>query len=89
MTNLRAMQAKEEIPQKNYCKNFKEVTVEKIKAFVGLHLLMENTVVKPQYCEYWQSEGKNFFLHRNFEIGGTEENNREASDDPSVRPQNV
>ncbi|KAK3775329.1 hypothetical protein RRG08_030997 [Elysia crispata] len=36
MTNLRATLAKEEMPNKYYCKNVQEVTVEEMKAFIGL-----------------------------------------------------
>ena len=63
MTNLRAQQAKEETPTKYYCKNFKELTMEEMKAFLGLRLQMETTVMKPQLHEYWLSEGKNFISH--------------------------
>ena len=63
MTNLCAKQAKEETPNKYYCKTFQEVTVEEMMAFIGLRLEMEHSVIKPQYCEYWQSEGKNFLSH--------------------------
>ena len=32
-------------------------------AFIGLCLEMEHSVIKPQYREYWQSEGKNFLSY--------------------------
>ncbi|GFO04490.1 hypothetical protein PoB_003099500 [Plakobranchus ocellatus] len=38
-----------------------DLTVEECKTFLGLRIQMEVSVIKPQYREYWESNGKNFF----------------------------
>ena len=61
MTNRRAEQVKEAKPDYYYGKIFKQnVTVEECKAFLGLRIQMEVSVIKPQYREYWEFDGKNF-----------------------------
>ncbi|BFY99836.1 hypothetical protein BsWGS_02876 [Bradybaena similaris] len=59
-TNRRAAQVKENSPKSYYAKNFKPVSVEEIKAFIGLRLQMEYSVIKTRYNEYWKNESKNF-----------------------------
>lgn len=58
-TNRRARQLKEAKPDFYYTKNFREVDVQEMKAFIGLRLTMESTI-KPRYADYWTSEGTNF-----------------------------
>lgn len=60
-TNLRATQIKEAKPNYYFGRVYKEpLTVEEAKAFLGLRLQMEGTVIKPQYREYWETDGQNF-----------------------------
>ncbi|GFO04524.1 PiggyBac transposable element-derived protein 4-like [Plakobranchus ocellatus] len=37
-----------------------DLTVEEYKTFLGLRIQMVVSVIKPQYREYWESNGKNF-----------------------------
>ena len=63
MTNLRARQMKVERPTYYYCRNYKDASVEEMKAFFGLRLYMEYICVKPSYKDYWTSDGKDFIGH--------------------------
>ena len=36
------------------------LTTDEMKAFIGVRLLMENTIIKRSYAEYWRSDGKHF-----------------------------
>ena len=62
-TNLGAEQVKESKPASYYAKNFKQVAVPELKAFLGLRLQMEKCVIKPRYESYWQGAGHNFIAH--------------------------
>ena len=59
-TNLYAAQVKALPPNRYYAKSYKSASVPEMKAFVGLRLVMEKTVVKPRYENYWQGEAHNF-----------------------------
>ena len=59
-TNLYAAQVKALHPNRYYAKSYKSASVPEMKAFVGLRLMMEKTVVKPRYENYWQGEAHNF-----------------------------
>ena len=59
-TNLRAHQVRAEKPNCYYSKNFKDASVEEMKAFVGLRIYMEYLCIKPSYRDYWSSEGTDF-----------------------------
>jgi hypothetical protein len=58
-TNRRAQQVKEAKPNSYYARNFKEVSIPEMKAFIALRLLMENSTVKPRFEDYWK---KNNFV---------------------------
>ena len=59
-TNLYAAQVKALHPNRYYAKSYKSASVPEMKAFVGLRLMMEKTVVKPWYENYWKGEAHNF-----------------------------
>ncbi|KAK6177155.1 hypothetical protein SNE40_015314 [Patella caerulea] len=59
-TNLRAQQTKLNKPNAYYAKSYKAVDTKEMKAFLGLRLQMETSVIKPRYEHYWKGSGKNF-----------------------------
>lgn len=60
-TNIKQKQVKADNPNYYYCKGFEDVTIEEMKAFIGLRLQMENfRVGKPRYESYWHGRSKNF-----------------------------
>ena len=38
----------------------KDNTINEMKAFLGLHLIMKNSLHKGSYPDYWRSDGKQF-----------------------------
>lgn len=62
MTTRRSDQVKEVKPGAYYPKYMKDVTIEELKAFVGLRLIIENCLQKRRYPDYWKSDGKQFVI---------------------------
>ena len=62
MTGRRSEQVRASKPNSYYAKYMKaDLTVEEMKAFLGVRLYMEYFLVKRTYASYWRSDGK-FFL---------------------------
>lgn len=59
-TNLRAHQLHIAKPNSYNAKNFKDATVEEMKAFLGLKIYMEYLCIKPSYRDYLTNEGSDF-----------------------------
>ncbi|GFS04879.1 PiggyBac transposable element-derived protein 4-like [Elysia marginata] len=60
MTNLRAQTVREAKPNSYHAKNYKDASVEEMKAFIGLRIYMEYICIKPSYRDYWANEGTDF-----------------------------
>ncbi|GFS00009.1 PiggyBac transposable element-derived protein 4 [Elysia marginata] len=60
MTNLRAQKVREAKPNSYHAKNYKDASVEEMKAFIGLWIYMEYICIKPSYRDYWANEDTDF-----------------------------
>jgi len=57
--NRRAAQVCTSKPDYYYAEIWKETSIEELKAFLGLRIQMEFSVIKPPYEDYWKSEAHN------------------------------
>ena len=52
-TNKRAAQTKQRNEKDYYASSWVDVTVQEMRAFIGLRLSMEHLIIKPRYADYY------------------------------------
>ena len=59
-TNVRAQQVKGHNPNANFGKSNQDVSIEEMKAFVGIRMYRETVLTKLCYRDYWKGDGTDF-----------------------------